>query len=122
MDILLGMALSAHLGFEKTYNQTHPHLRLESEHVVSGVYYNSSENVSFYVGSKFDFSRYYIEGGMVTGYGMITGYDFLNGIIPYARVGVNITDNISAFIAPAGETIHGEVHVHPVIGIEFFNR
>ena len=116
MDILLGIALSAHLGFEKNYNQTHPHLRLESEHIVSGVYYNSSENISFYMGSKFDFNRYYIEGGLVT------GYNYLNGIIPYVRAGVNITDDMSVFIAPAGETIHGKVHVHPVIGVEFFKK
>ena len=48
MDVLLGIALSSHIGFQFDYNEIHPQIRLESEKYAVGAFYNSEENISLY--------------------------------------------------------------------------
>ena len=87
------VALSLHVGLEGDYNYIHPHVRCDiNNNTIVGVYYNSEENISFYV-------------GLVTGY---SGID----IAPMIRVKKG-----NWFISPAYETPSNNVGV--VFGYEF---
>jgi hypothetical protein len=115
MDILLGIIVSSHLGFVGEYNEIHPHIRSEFDNgVVAGLYYNSEENVSAYIGGIYkDKNGFFIEGGLVSGYDIAE-----MPLIPYVRVGKEIGDNFNVFIAPGVETVNGETNVGVVIGAE----
>ena len=65
----LTLALGFHLGLEGDYNNVHPHLRCDINNTIAGVYYNSEEEISAYVGYQFDtpFDST-LEVGWVTGY------------------------------------------------------
>ena len=39
-----------HLGLQGDYNEYHPHARCQVDNLISGVYYNSEDNISFYTG------------------------------------------------------------------------
>lgn len=104
MSITLGLALSLHLGFEGEYNSIHPHLRYNVDNYIAGVYYNSEENVSTYVGKRFEHNDFGLEVGAVTGYTTAP-------VVPYARV---TYDNF--FIAPGVEE---NDNTGVVLGYEF---
>ena len=114
MDLLVGMALSYHLGFENEYNSIHPHIRLQHEHFITGVYYNSESNASAYAGVEYNLNNFFVEGGAVTGYTTAP-------VVPFARMGYKFND-ISVFIAPGEETINGTTEIHPVLGIELMKK
>lgn len=78
MDIVLGLAFSLHLGFEGEYNDIHPHFRLQQDNIIGGVYYNSEENLSSYIGYVIEQNDFALEIGAVTGYEEMT-------VAPYAR-------------------------------------
>ena len=115
MEILYGIALSAHLGLAGNYNSLHPHVRLENNHYIAGVYYNSMDDISVYGGLKFDYEDYWIETALVTGYDT-------NLVIPYVRVGKDITNGIRLFAAPAVETYGSINNIGVVIGIELLSK
>ena len=46
----LMLAISMHIGLTGDYNNIHPHARCQQDSLISGVYYNSEENVSAYIG------------------------------------------------------------------------
>ena len=93
-------ALSMHVGLEGNYNNYHPHLRCQEDMLISGVYYNSEERISTYVGMTHNG----FELGVVTGYKS-------QDIVPMIRYKRN-----NWFIAP-GYEIDGTYGV--VIGLEF---
>ena len=65
----LALALGFHFGLEGDYNNVHPHLRCDVNNTIAGVYYNSEENISAYVGYQFDTPLdSVLEVGWVTGY------------------------------------------------------
>ena len=97
--ITLSMAISMHLGLENNYNNIHPHARCSIDNTIAGVYYNSEDNISTYIGMKYD----NIELGIVTGYSS-------NEIVPMIRYVKN-----NFFISPAYET-NGNYGI--TIGIE----
>ena len=97
--IALSLAISMHLGLENDYNNLHPHARCSIDNTIAGVYYNSEDNISTYIGKKYN----NIEVGIVTGYES-------NVIVPMIRY-----ENNGFFISPAYET-NGTYGV--VIGIE----
>ena len=47
------LAMSVHSGLEGEYNSIHPHVRCTVDNTIVGVFYNSEESVSTYVGYKF---------------------------------------------------------------------
>ena len=98
------LAISLHIGLEGNYNNVHPHARCEINNTITGAYYNSEENISFYVGKKIPIYNVELEVGLVTGY---SGAD----IAPMLRV-----KKENWFIAPAYETT-GNVGL--VFGYEF---
>ena len=104
MDLILGLAVSLHLGFEGTYNALHPHLRVQNENYIAGLYYNSERNVSPYVGYRFEQNRFGIEAGAVGGYSDAK-------VLPYVRATYN-----NLFMSPGHE--NGKVK-GLVIGYEF---
>tara|TARA_B100000424_G_scaffold241848_1_gene210282 strand:+ start:246 stop:578 length:333 start_codon:yes stop_codon:yes gene_type:complete len=60
----LFFALSMHVGLEGNYNNYHPHARCQKDTLISGVYYNSEDHISTYVGMQ----HKGFELGVVTGY------------------------------------------------------
>ena len=97
--IALSVAISMHLGLDNNYNNIHPHARCNIDSTITGVYYNSEDNISTYIGKKYN----NIEVGIVTGYSS-------NKIVPMIRY-----VNNGFFISPAYET-NGNYGV--TIGIE----
>ena len=85
LSILL--AVSTHLGLDNNYNDVHPHARCTIDSWITGAYYNSERNMSYYVGRKIS----NFEIGLVTGY---NSYDVLP-MIRYINNGL--------FVAPAYE-------------------
>jgi len=48
--LTLMLAISMHIGLEGNYNTIHPHARCQKNTLISGIYYNSEEKISAYVG------------------------------------------------------------------------
>ena len=93
-------AISMHLGLQGDYNSYHPHARCQVDNFISGVYYNSENNISLYSGLEHNG----FELGLVTGYTH-------NKIVPMIRYKKN-----NLFIAPAFEK---DNNYGIVIGLEF---
>tara|TARA_S200000501_G_scaffold298468_1_gene285027 strand:+ start:291 stop:602 length:312 start_codon:yes stop_codon:yes gene_type:complete len=83
----LFLALSMHVGLEGDYNNIHPHVRCTLDNSIAGVYYNSEDNISSYIGMK--------HNGFEIG--LVTGYDY-SKVVPMIRYK---KDNW--FISPAYE-------------------
>jgi len=98
LSILL--AVSTHLGLDGNYNSIHPHARCTIDNWITGVYYNSERNASYYVGRKI----LNFEIGLVTGY---TSHD----VLPMIRYIKN-----NWFVAPAYEKSNG---LGLTVGYEF---
>ena len=96
----LMLAISMHIGLEGDYNNIHPHARCQVDSMISGVYYNSEDKVSAYIGLEH-------EGWEV---GLVTGYTYAD-VVPMIRYKKN-----NWFITPAIES-NGRKGL--VIGLEF---
>ena len=83
----LFLALSMHVGLEGNYNSVHPHARCTTDNWVTGAYYNSEKNMSYYVAKTIS----NFEIGLVTGY---NSYD----VLPMIRY-----INDGWFVAPSYE-------------------
>ena len=81
------LAISMHIGLEGNYNPIHPHARCQQDALISGVYYNSEEKISSYIGLE--------HNGFEIG--LVTGYTYAD-VVPMVRYK---KDNW--FIAPAIE-------------------
>ena len=103
----LFLALSMHIGLDANYNSVHPHARCTVGNNIAGVYYNSEDRVSAYIGKQFKLAKGHIELGLVAGY---TATDMLP-MIRYKQ------ENF--FISPAYEKHNGEENIGFVIGLEF---
>ena len=103
------MALSMHVGLEGNYNQIHPHARCTIDNKIAGVFYNSEDRVSAYIGREFELDEYWnLEIGLVTGYKS-------NDVIPMIRYKAG-----SFFLSPAYENpTNGDENYGVVIGWEF---
>ena len=93
-------AISMHVGLEGNYNSFHPHARCQQDTLISGVFYNSEERVSTYVGMQ-------REGFEI---GLVTGYTYAD-VVPMIRYKKN-----NWFITPA---IEKGGNKGLVIGLEF---
>jgi len=96
----LFFALSMHVGLEENYNSFHPHARCQQDALISGIYYNSEERISTYVGLEY-------EGFEL---GLVTCYTY-NDVVPMIRYKKN-----NWFIAPAIEKGDNK---GLVVGLEF---
>ena len=106
--LIFSIGLTSHIGFEKDYNEVHPHVRYSNDGVIAGAYYNSEERVSFYGGYRFEpINNFGFELGVVNGYPTNTV------VKPYVR-GTYDLGNFRAFIAPGLESNK----VGAVVGVE----
>jgi|TARA_R110000787_G_scaffold1096_2_gene3994 hypothetical protein len=83
----LYLAVSIHVGLANDYNSFHPHARYTSDDYISGVYRNSEDNVSIYLGKEYNGFEY----------GLVTGYSEAD-LAPFVRYKYK-----NFFIAPAYE-------------------
>ena len=88
--ITAALAFSFHLGLAGSYNSVHPALWLEQEGWKAGGYLNSGSQLSLFAGRRFG-DKAWIETGLVTGYHLPV----------MARAGVDITERVSLWAAPA---------------------
>jgi hypothetical protein len=109
MDILLGLALSLHLGTEGDYNNVHPHVRLQHDNLIGGAYYNSEYTASFYGGIAFENNRWNYEVGIVSGYD--------DELYPFFRSTYDLNDNTMVYMTPA---LEGD-NVGLVVGVELWS-
>ena len=103
----LFLALSMHIGLDANYNSVHPHARCTVDNSIAGVYYNSEDRVSAYIGKQFDLAKGHIELGLVSGY-------TATEVLPMIRYKQG-----NFFISPAYEKHNGEENIGLVIGLEF---
>ena len=101
--IELALAVSLHLGLEGNYNEVHPHIRYNEQNYITGAYYNSESNISFYAGKRWKYNDFGLEAGAVTGYSA-------GDVIPYGRATYK-----NFFVAPA---VEGDDTIGTVIGYE----
>lgn len=112
-EVLLGLSLHYFDGFTDRYNSVHPHIRYSYNNYISGVYYNSIDNLSLYGGYSFEINdNSSIEAALVT------GYDFDSPVVPMIRYVYEVDDNSHLFISPTVEKYRGETNYGAVIGIE----
>lgn len=78
MKLILGLALSAHLGLSNDYNSVHPQVYAQHEDIYVGAYYNSDYKVSGFAATRLEFEHFDIDVGLATGYN--------NSITPIARI------------------------------------
>ena len=112
MDIILGLALSLHLGLEGDYNEIHPHVQVRDGYFIAGAYYNSENKLSPYLGIRSEGELGYLE------FGIVDGYDAFDAPVPFTRIGYTLDDNTSIFVSPALEKINKNVTSGLVIGLE----
>jgi hypothetical protein len=110
MDLIYGIALSFHLGFEQHYNSIHPHIRLQDDSFIAGAYYNSEDALSAYAGVQITRSKWNHEFGVVSGYGNYK-------VLPFIRTTYDFNDNVIGYITPGFENNN----VGIVFGIELQN-
>lgn len=79
MELILGLALSAHIGFDGGYNNVHPYFDIRYESLIMGGYYNSVQTSSFYFGRSNK-----IFEGLEFETVVVSGYDL--PIVPMARL------------------------------------
>ncbi len=109
----MAIALSAHLGLAGDYNALHPSARCEFDNgITAGVYYNSERRVSAFLGYRWEGPHAWAELGLATGYSDAP-------VVPFGRIGVKLTENLSAFAAPAYEVWDGQERLGLVIGTEW---
>jgi hypothetical protein len=67
--LVLGIALSMHVGLQDNYNQVHPYLMCEKNQITTGVYYNSLDKVSVVLAKEYDLTDdLKLDVGIVSGY------------------------------------------------------
>tara|TARA_B110000858_G_scaffold159207_1_gene182725 strand:+ start:2893 stop:3216 length:324 start_codon:yes stop_codon:yes gene_type:complete len=67
--LVLGIALSMHVGLQDNYNQVHPYLMCEKNQITTGVYYNSLNKVSVVLAKEYDLTDdLKLDVGIVSGY------------------------------------------------------
>jgi len=110
MNLIAGIAFTAHMASMADPNEIHPFVELEHHGFSVGAYYNSIEEVSGYFTYTFQHDDWFLEVGGVTGYKRAD-------VLPYGRAGYNVNDNVSLFVAPS---VHADgSNLSAVFGVEF---
>jgi hypothetical protein len=110
-----GVASSNHL-LPGDWNPVHPYQAATRETEIAnllmgiGRFQNSEDEESLYAALKAQGGPFWAEGGLATGYSGAP-------VVPFGRVGVDITDGISAFAAPAYNV--DEQQLGAVLGLNF---
>jgi hypothetical protein len=97
MDIVLGIALSLHIGLDNDYNSIHPFVMGEYNNFIGGAYLNSENNISPFLAYKFNLTdQFSIDIGAVGGYNSYS-------VLPMFKLNYDINQNFVFFVAPAVE-------------------
>jgi len=105
--LVLGLALSMHLGLANDYNQTHPYAVCETDKTIVGAYYNSLDKTSL-VGAY----KYELTDEVTLDLGIVTGYLEDYPVVPMARLRYK-----NFFAMPAVEPDDDRVGI--VVGLQF---
>jgi len=110
-----GIASSRHL-LPGEWNEIHPYRYAYGQtdgplQLGIGQYLNSEGTDSIFGGLRYENGPLWAEGGAVTGY---SGAD----VLPFGRIGVDLTNHLSAFAAPA---MNGEGTLGAVLGLNLQN-
>lgn len=102
--LAIGLALSMHVGLVNDYNQVHPYAICETDKTITGIYYNSLDNVSLFGAIK-----YKLTDELLLDVGIVTGYVY--DVVPMARLRYK-----NIFIMPA---LEDEDQVGIVVGLDY---
>jgi|TARA_R100000030_G_scaffold71040_1_gene54651 hypothetical protein len=103
----LFLAISMHVGLEADYNSFHPHARCTIDNKIAGVFYNSENRISTYIGREFELDEFWnLELGLVTGYKS-------EDVLPMIRYKAG-----GFFISPAYEKHNNKENFGVVLGWE----
>ena len=118
--LILGLAMSYHLGFSGSYNEIHPYIEYQQNNLSIGAYYNSEERVSAYASLNFNISHNIsVNVGIVSGYPEITKYEEYD-ILPFVKFNYHLDDRTKIFATPAAERQYDQsMNYGAVIGIAF---
>jgi len=109
-NIIFGLAMTAHLGLAGEYNEIHPHVRYNNNNVIAGAFLNSLDNMSVYVGRRFEHDNFGVELTATTGYNEL--------IVPQLRGTYDAHNNVRLFVGNAVEKTQGKIKSGAVVGIE----
>ena len=109
--IAYSIIFTMHIGFYGSYNEIHPHVRFQRDQIITGAFINSENNISPYLGFRYDTNKIFIEGGIVHGYSY-------KKTLPYARLGYKLGDNMNLILTPGFEKKGNNINPGVVIGIE----
>jgi len=101
--LVLGLALSMHIGLANEYNQAHPYAVCETDKTIVGAYYNSLDRTSLVGAYKLNISE-----DLTLDLGVATGYDY--DVVPMTRLRYK-----NFFVMPALEENRAGV----VFGLQF---
>ena len=92
MNILWGIALSAHLGLAGEYNSIHPYVETSRDNIVAGAYYNSENKISLFAGIDYKLGENTsMRAGVASGYSRL-------GLVPMFKL-----THKNIFVMPAAE-------------------
>ena len=114
MEIFFSLAFSMHLNLSSNFNEVHPHIRIENNNNIFGLYQNSNDDLAVYSGWKIG-EKYYVDLG-------VTFWESVKGgwIHPWFRGGYKINDHINIFTSPVvSYDENNQSEVGGLIGIEF---
>ena len=77
--LVLGLALSLHVGLQNDYNQVHPYVMCEKNQVITGLYYNSLDKVSVVLAKEYD-----LTDDLKLDIGIVSGYVY--DVVPMVRL------------------------------------
>lgn len=89
----LCFAVTMHLGLPGDWNDYHPCIRYVDD-ITIGAYYNSEATISYCISDTFEYEKWFLEAGLVTGY---SGAE----VLPMVRFGYEIIDHVLFFASPA---------------------
>lgn len=112
MDILIALAASTHINSSFQYNAIHPHLRIQHNNFIAGVFGNSIENTSFYAGLNKQITQ-----SLSIDYGLTTGYQF-SLVSPMISINQALSDNVDLFVIPSVEQSNNQRKIIVVTGVQ----
>ena len=90
----LCLALTTHIAIGGGWNEVHPCIRYEQDSWTVGAFLNSEDDISAYASHTWQDGPWFVEAGVASGYSLLP-------VTPMLRLGYELSDHISLFMAPA---------------------
>jgi hypothetical protein len=81
--LIIGLALSMHVGLQNDYNQYHPYVMCKKEDITGGVYYNSLDKASVVLAKEYQILPD-LSDDLKLDVGIATGY--IHDVVPLVRL------------------------------------